>query len=127
MHEYSHEYFICFVVMMHMLQRRECDMLELVQEMKWKRSDYVISTKIFWGGSGPNDKGLSRKHVVEGTKVMSAICKEMYTCVCTRNVYVFCVIWVGHRCPMCCLLQIVITADASVHSIHIPPHSILLL
>ncbi len=39
--------------------------------MKWKRGDYVISTKIFWGGSGPNDKGLSRKHIVEGTKVLS--------------------------------------------------------
>jgi len=33
----------------------------------WKRSDYVVSTKIFWGGEGPNDRGLSRKHVVEGT------------------------------------------------------------
>ena len=32
----------------------------------WKRSDLVISTKIFWGGQGPNDTGLSRKHVVEG-------------------------------------------------------------
>jgi voltage-dependent potassium channel beta subunit len=26
-----------------------------------------VSTKIFWGGDGPNDRGLSRKHVVEGT------------------------------------------------------------
>lgn len=33
----------------------------------WKRSDYVVSTKIFWGGSGPNDTGLSRKHILEGT------------------------------------------------------------
>jgi voltage-dependent potassium channel beta subunit len=33
----------------------------------WKRSDFVVSTKIFWGGDGPNDRGLSRKHVVEGT------------------------------------------------------------
>jgi voltage-dependent potassium channel beta subunit len=28
----------------------------------------VISTKIFWGGNGPNDVGLSRKHLIEGTK-----------------------------------------------------------
>lgn len=34
----------------------------------WKRSDYVVSTKIFWGGDGPNDTGLSRKHVIEGTR-----------------------------------------------------------
>jgi voltage-dependent potassium channel beta subunit len=33
----------------------------------WKRSDYLVSTKIFWGGEGPNDRGLSRKHVLEGT------------------------------------------------------------
>lgn len=33
----------------------------------WKRSDLVVSTKIFWGGKGPNDKGLSRKHIIEGT------------------------------------------------------------
>ena len=30
------------------------------------RKDLVIATKVFWPtGSGPNDKGLSRKHVVE--------------------------------------------------------------
>jgi len=26
----------------------------------------VISTKIFWGGKGVNQRGLSRKHIVEG-------------------------------------------------------------
>ncbi len=34
----------------------------------FKRSDLVVSTKIFWGGEGPNDTGLSWKHLVEGTK-----------------------------------------------------------
>jgi len=34
----------------------------------WKRSDLVISTKVFWGGAGPNDVGLSRKHVIEGVR-----------------------------------------------------------
>jgi len=33
----------------------------------WSRSDLVLSTKIFWGGEGPNDRGLSRKHILEGT------------------------------------------------------------
>lgn len=32
----------------------------------WRRSDVLITTKIFWGGSGHNEKGLSRKHIVEG-------------------------------------------------------------
>jgi voltage-dependent potassium channel beta subunit len=27
----------------------------------------VVSTKIFWGGGGPNDRGLSHKHIIEGT------------------------------------------------------------
>jgi voltage-dependent potassium channel beta subunit len=33
----------------------------------WNRADYVVSTKIFWGGQGPNRTGLSRKHILEGT------------------------------------------------------------
>lgn len=40
---------------------------EIIQTKGWERSDLVVSTKIFWGGDGPNDCGLSRKHVVEGT------------------------------------------------------------
>lgn len=35
---------------------------------EFRREDLVISTKIFWGGIGPNDTGLSRKHLMEGTK-----------------------------------------------------------
>ncbi|KLO21148.1 potassium channel beta subunit family protein [Marinitoga sp. 1155] len=34
---------------------------------EYRRTDLVISTKIFWGGNGPNDRGLSRKHLLEGT------------------------------------------------------------
>ena len=34
----------------------------------FKREDLVISTKIFWGGNGPNDTGLSWKHIIEGTR-----------------------------------------------------------
>lgn len=41
---------------------------QAIKELGWKRSDLVISTKIFWGGQGPNDKGLSRKHIIEGTQ-----------------------------------------------------------
>ena len=48
--------------------RAEEIMGQAIRELGWKRSDVVISTKIFWGGAGPNDKGLSRKHIIEGTK-----------------------------------------------------------
>ncbi|RUS33167.1 NADP-dependent oxidoreductase domain-containing protein, partial [Jimgerdemannia flammicorona] len=44
----------------------EIDMGLAIQKNGWKRSDLVISTKIFWGGKGPNDRGLSRKHIIEG-------------------------------------------------------------
>lgn len=44
----------------------EIDMGRAVKRLGCKRSDLVISTKIFWGGKGPNDRGLSRKHIVEG-------------------------------------------------------------
>lgn len=40
-----------------------------MQELGWDRKDYVLCTKIFWGGEGPNDKGLSRKHIIEGARV----------------------------------------------------------
>jgi voltage-dependent potassium channel beta subunit len=43
---------------------------EIIQEKGWDRTDLAISTKIFWGGDGPNDQGLSRKHVIEGTEAV---------------------------------------------------------
>jgi len=47
--------------------KAETIMGNVIKKLGWKRSDLVISTKIFWGGNGPNDKGLSRKHIIEGT------------------------------------------------------------
>ncbi len=44
----------------------ETVMGNVIKKAGWKRSDLVISTKIFWGGKGPNDNGLSRKHLLEG-------------------------------------------------------------
>lgn len=33
---------------------------------KYRRDSYVLATKVFWPmGEGPNDRGLSRKHVFE--------------------------------------------------------------
>lgn len=44
----------------------EIVMGEVIRKIGWKRSDLVISTKLFWGGEGPNNQGLSRKHLTEG-------------------------------------------------------------
>lgn len=46
----------------------EVMMGNIIQKAGWKRTDLVLSTKIFWGGEGPNDQGLSFKHIKEGTE-----------------------------------------------------------
>jgi voltage-dependent potassium channel beta subunit len=47
--------------------RAETIMGNVIRKAGWRRSDLVISTKLFWGGKGPNDTGLSRKRIIEGT------------------------------------------------------------
>jgi len=47
--------------------KSETMMGNIIKKQGWKRSDLVLSTKIFWGGEGPNDTGLSYKHIIEGT------------------------------------------------------------
>jgi len=47
----------------------EIVMGEVIKKAGWRRSDLVISTKIFFGARktpGVNDRGLSRKHIIEG-------------------------------------------------------------
>jgi voltage-dependent potassium channel beta subunit len=44
----------------------EVVMGNVIKRAGWKRSEIVISTKLFWGGRAPNQSGLSRKHIIEG-------------------------------------------------------------
>ncbi len=44
----------------------ECLMGEVLK--CFRRESLVVTTKLFWGGFGPNDIGLSRKHLLEGMK-----------------------------------------------------------
>jgi len=46
--------------------KSETVMGNVFKKVGWRREDLVVSTKIFWGGPGPNDLGLSHKHIIEG-------------------------------------------------------------
>ncbi|KDR85949.1 hypothetical protein GALMADRAFT_394850 [Galerina marginata CBS 339.88] len=50
--------------------KSEEEMGRVIKELGLRRTDLVITTKIFWGigRKGPNDGGLSRKHIIEGTR-----------------------------------------------------------
>jgi len=37
----------------------------VLERMRWPRDSYCVSSKVFWGGKLPTQRGLSRKHVVE--------------------------------------------------------------
>jgi len=43
----------------------EIVMGNVIKKMGWRRESLVISSKVFWGGEGPNELGLSRKHIFE--------------------------------------------------------------
>ena len=40
--------------------------LQKEEPESWRRSEILVSTKLFWGGVGVNERGLSRKHIHEG-------------------------------------------------------------
>jgi voltage-dependent potassium channel beta subunit len=46
----------------------ETVMGNVIKQLGWKRESIVVSSKVFWGGDGPNDKGLSRKHIYEACR-----------------------------------------------------------
>ena len=43
----------------------EVVMGEALQDLGWSRDSFVVSSKVFWGGSKPTQRGLSRKHVTD--------------------------------------------------------------
>ena len=44
----------------------ELVMGRVIRSLGLRRESLVLSTKLYWGGSGPNDNGLSHKHILEG-------------------------------------------------------------
>ncbi len=62
----------------------EIVMGEILKEMGWARDTYLVSSKVYWGGDLPNQKGLSRKHITEGChaslKRMQVDYLDLYFC-----------------------------------------------
>jgi len=48
--------------------KAEVVMGNVFKKTEWPRESFVVSSKVFWGGEGPNDKGLSRKHIYEACR-----------------------------------------------------------
>jgi voltage-dependent potassium channel beta subunit len=45
--------------------KSEIVMGNILHKMGWSHETFLVSSKVFWGGELPNQKGLSRKHVME--------------------------------------------------------------
>lgn len=41
----------------------EVIMGKALKDLAWSRDSYIVSSKVFWGGAKPTQRGLSRKHV----------------------------------------------------------------
>ncbi|VDC05771.1 unnamed protein product [Peniophora sp. CBMAI 1063] len=49
--------------------KSELELGRVFKELGVRRGDFVITSKVFWGTRpGPNNMGLSRKHIIEGVK-----------------------------------------------------------
>ncbi|XP_038579641.1 voltage-gated potassium channel subunit beta-2-like [Micropterus salmoides] len=48
--------------------RAEVVLGRIIKKKGWRRSSLVITTKIFWGGKAEMERGLSRKHIIEGLR-----------------------------------------------------------
>ncbi|XP_069544764.1 voltage-gated potassium channel subunit beta-3-like isoform X2 [Brachyistius frenatus] len=47
--------------------RAESTLGNILKKKGW-RSSYVVTTKIYWGGQAETERGLSRKHIIEGLR-----------------------------------------------------------
>lgn len=43
----------------------EVVMGQILKKSGWSRDSYIVSSKVFWGGEKPTQKGLSRKHIFD--------------------------------------------------------------
>tara|TARA_B100001029_G_C15046731_1_gene447690 strand:+ start:620 stop:1555 length:936 start_codon:yes stop_codon:yes gene_type:complete len=43
--------------------KSELLMGKIINKLKWPRDTFIISSKVFWGGEQPTQRGLSKKHI----------------------------------------------------------------
>ena len=43
----------------------EIIMGKAIKKLGWSRDSYIVSSKVFWGGEKPTQRGLSHKHVID--------------------------------------------------------------
>lgn len=55
----------------HSGPRAEKEMGRIAQKYAWKRTSFVLCTKIYWSTKA-EERGLSRKHILESVKAMLA-------------------------------------------------------
>jgi len=49
----------------YMMGESEIVMGKVLKELAWTRDTYRVSSKVFWGGDKPTQRGLSAKHIVD--------------------------------------------------------------
>jgi len=45
--------------------RSEMIMGDAIKNLGWSRDSFIVSSKVFWGGSKPTQQGLSHKHILD--------------------------------------------------------------
>ena len=49
----------------YMAGQSEVIMGNALKQLSWTRDSYCLSSKVFWGGEKPTQRGLSRKHIID--------------------------------------------------------------
>uniref|UniRef100_UPI00398F1D56 voltage-gated potassium channel subunit beta-2-like n=1 Tax=Pristiophorus japonicus TaxID=55135 RepID=UPI00398F1D56 len=48
--------------------KAEVTLGNIIKKKGWRRSSFIITTKVYWGGEAETERGLSRKHIIEGLR-----------------------------------------------------------
>ncbi|XP_032872590.1 voltage-gated potassium channel subunit beta-2-like isoform X1 [Amblyraja radiata] len=48
--------------------KAEATLGNIIKKKGWRRSSFIVSTKLYWGGQAETERGLSRKHIIEGLR-----------------------------------------------------------